>query len=245
MSTLGGEEGESVTVFLSASLAGINGTRTDEGLVLHVDGFPRGSMFNKGSFNGSVWTFTGPDFGEVELTLPQFFSGEVILSAIAEPVNSETLREGTLSFMVEAVANPPILTVRGACFNLATGNIYLPIDSSLVDKDGSETLTIILSSIPEGVTPLVGQVKTTGEYVLPLDGLANTTLKFGGSIEAFNITVSAMSTEMMNSAKAYTNTSLLIQECDVCELGMLNCAQLCVDMVGSFKCDCNPGYELD
>ena len=216
--------------------------------MIHVDGFPRGSMFNKSSFNGSVWTFTGPDFGEVELTLPQFFSGEITFKLSAVAVNSGTLRESTLSFMVEAVANPPILTVREACFNLAMGNISLPIiDNSLVNKDGSETLTIILSNNPEGVTSLVGEVKNAGEYILPLDDLANTTLKFGatGSIEAFNITVSAMSTKMMNSAKAYTNTSLLIQECDVCEQGMHNCAQLCMDMVGSFKCDCNPGYELD
>jgi hypothetical protein len=243
MSTLGGEEGKPFTVVLSASLVGINDTHIVEGLVLHVSGFPRGSTFNKGSFNGSVWTFTGPEFGEVELTLPQFFSGEIILSAAA--VFSGTVREGTLHFMVEAVANPPNLTVGEACFNVATGSINFSIDSSLVDEDGSETLLITLSNIPEGITPLVGQMNSVGEYILTSEYLTNITFNFVGSIDAFNITILATSFEMTNLAMASTNTSLLIQECDECQLRMHNCAQLCVNIVGSFTCDCYAGYELD
>ena len=245
LSTLGGSEGETIIVFLSARVSGVNGIQNDKELVLHITAFPRGSLFNKGSFNGTVWTFTRQEFGEIELTLPPFLSGDIILTAVAN--NSGITREGTLRFIVEAVANSPDLIVGEACFDITTGSVNLSIDSSLVDNDGSEILTIMLLNIPDNAIPSVGQMIKDGEYILTSEDLANATLKFVGNFGTFDITASSSSTEMMNLAVAYTNAILFIQECDKCNLGTHNCDQICIniDGPGSFICDCNTDYELN
>lgn len=37
----------------------------------------------------------------------------------------------------------------------------------------------------------------------------------------------------------------LILDVNECEEGIHNCAQICMDTVGSYECDCNVGFEID
>ena len=35
------------------------------------------------------------------------------------------------------------------------------------------------------------------------------------------------------------------RDVDECEAGLHECQQQCVNTAGGFKCECNPGYELN
>ena len=36
-----------------------------------------------------------------------------------------------------------------------------------------------------------------------------------------------------------------VADVNECELGTHNCSQICIDSIGSYTCDCDPGYEMD
>lgn len=220
ISTTGGIEGTPVTISLSASLTDVNVTSM-EGIVIYVTGFPEGSSFNKGFSNDSVWTFAETDFGEVELTLPQYFSGDVVLMATA--TYSSVSRVGTVDFTVEAIPDPPVLSVGEACFDPESSSVNFTIDSSLIDQDGSETLTIIIANVPDNGYISVGLVMDNRKYLLLPEELTDIVLVLTGPFEPFIITISALSTEVMNSEMAFSNVSLLIERCDISGTTICKC----------------------
>ena len=186
---------------------------TTEGVYIHVSGFPEGSYFNKGYKNGSVWIFNATEFGEVELNVPTFFSGNVALLIVAMIENVS--QQSTVNFVVEPVANPPVLIVGEACFDNIS-NISLPIQTYLVDDDGSENLTVVISNIPSSVHLAVGEMIEGGLHIIPSENLVNSsaiTLDIIGSFEPFDVNISAISMETSNEQLAYTNTSVSIDIC--------------------------------
>ena len=72
-------------------------------------------------------------------------------------------REGTIHIPVQAVADPPHLTVGDICYDPAVGSIKLEIQTSLIDNDGSETLPVIIG---ENVDLSCGQKSHNSEYAL-------------------------------------------------------------------------------
>ena len=213
LSSTGGIEDMPVAITLSASVAGDNTTIKD-GLVIHVTQFPQGSAFNKGVFNGSVWIFNSTEFGETELSLPEHFSGSIVLMTVAS--SGGVSREGTLGITVEAVADPPTLMVGEACYDPGLGGVNLTIESSLVDQDGSESLMIVVTNVPDTATLLGGQKNDNGDYSVLLRELPELFIEItiGGELVPFSVTVSASSMEKMNSDVAYTNVTLFINFCD-------------------------------
>ena len=260
-------EGTPITILLVAhSSEAIN---TTEGVYIHVSGFPDGSYFNKGYKNGSVWIFNATEFGEIELILPSYFSGDVDLFIIA--THNGASRENLVHFTVEPVTNPPILIVGEACFDNTT-NITLPIQVSLVDNDDSENLTVIIWNIPSNVHLVVGEMTESGQYVITSNILTRSsaiTLNFNGHFEPFDINISAVSVEIFSGQLAYTNISISIDVCEgksknfyvqgvsflqcilrytgrnECREELDNCDQICVDTQASYVCSCLPGYILD
>ena len=212
LSSPGGIEDVPIVIFLSASVSSGNTTITDsDELVVYVTQYPEGAAFNKGTYNGTVWSFNSTEFGELKLSLPEHFSGSIVLLVIAS--HRGISREGSLSLVVEPVADPPTLTIEEVCYEPSVDIINLTIASSLVDQDGSESLVIIVANVPDIATLSVGQVNENGEYIVELEELHELSIELVQDFEPFNITVSALSTEEMNSDNAYTNVSIFIDFC--------------------------------
>ena len=212
LSSPGGIEGIPIIITLSASIPGDNESTIVDDLVIHITHFPEGSTFNRGKYNGKSWEINSTEFGEVELTLPPFFSGSVVLSILAS--NGQVSREGTLAFAVEAVANPTTLVVGETCYNQGLDHVNISISSALIDQDGSECLQVVIANVPDSATLSVGQRMENGEYMaLPRD-FQEVSIELSEEFEPFNITVSALSIEKLNFDTAYTNVSLLIDFCD-------------------------------
>lgn len=212
MSSPGGEEGSLLPLVLSARLT--DQSTAPLGLHLQVTNVPEGSTFNKGTFSDGIWTFNHTEFGDVELTLPQDFSGSIQLEATA--VSSEASKTGFLQVSVQAVADPPNLLIEEACYDSASGSITLDIQSSLTDTDGSENLSVILE-VPENFSVTTGQRNTNGFHVLNSSEFGIVEIIVSGVFEPVALNVSAVSTEEINGDTAYTNVSLYVQLCETTE----------------------------
>lgn len=212
MSSPGGEEGSLLPLVLSARLT--DQSTAPLGLHLQVTNVPEGSTFNKGTFSDGIWTFNHTEFGYVELTLPQDFSGSIQLEATA--VSSEASKTGFLQVSVQAVADPPNLLIEEACYDSASGSITLDIQSSLTDTDGSENLSVILE-VPENFSVTTGQRNTNGFHVLNSSEFGIVEIIVSGVFEPIALNVSAVSTEEINGDTAYTNVSLYVQLCETTE----------------------------
>ena len=184
---------------------------SSSGLVVKVITFPAESNFSRGTFDGDVWTFNPADFGDIELQLPQHLSGNITVGASA--IKDEATREGVIHIPVQAVADPPHLTVEDICFDPAVGTINLEIQTSLIDKDGSENLSVIITGIPENVTLSSGQQSGNDEYTLNIQDLANVEIQIIGNFKPFNFTITSKSTEMLNGDTASNTTSVSVELC--------------------------------
>ena len=181
------------------------------GLVVKVITFPAGSTFSRGKFDDDIWTFNSTEFGDIELRLPQHLSGNITLGASA--IKDEATREGVIHIPVHAVADPPHLTVEDTCYDPAVGSMNLKIQTSLIDNDGSETLSVIIAGIPENVTLSSGQQIGNDEYSLNIQDLTNVEVQVLGDFQPFNFTIISRSTEMLNGDTAYNTTSVSIELC--------------------------------
>lgn len=96
---------------------------------------------------------------------------------------------------VVAVADAPIVSVE-ALAGASVQEVILKIDSSLVDMDGSESLSLEISGLPAGVTASVTEITNPGatEYV-------TLTLPEDQSFD-FDVTVTATATEASNGDMA-------------------------------------------
>ena len=207
ISSLGGIEDNPVSVQISASLP--DPDSSPEGLIIRIMNVPLGTTFTKGSSDGDAWVFTQAEFGDTEVNLPQDFSGDVFLEAMA--LHSGTSRAGSLRFYVQPVADPPQLHVMG-CYDPQIQKINLSINSSVIDVTGSENLTVFIYA-SKNFTLSVGQMSEDGGYILISQDLPNIELDYGNTFEPFSVFVSAVSTERMNGDTAFINTSVLIDYC--------------------------------
>ena len=209
MYTPGGQEDYPVLVTVSAKLPGMN--EPHEELIIQIENLPEGSTFNKGTVNNNGWVFNSSDFGEVHLLLPNGFSGSVQLEATA--VYLEASKRGSLHFHVEPIADPPDLAVEPVCYTPPNDGITLTIQSSLLDSDGSETLSLILQ-VPDNYDIPVGEKNGSGIFIVDYPALENIDIIIP-HFEPTTLMLSAVSLEQQNHDMAYTNTSVFIQFCDV------------------------------
>ena len=91
------------------------------------------------------------------------------------------------------------------------------ISSSLVDTDGSESLTIVISDIPEGAAltdGVNGYVASTGNTSVDVSTWSLTSLRItppAHSDQDFTLTVSASATEAANSDTAVDADTIIVQ----------------------------------
>ena len=72
---------------------------------------------------------------------------------------------------------------------------------------------MVIAGIPENATLSVGQRNESSEYTLSAQDLANVQIRFTGSFQPVNVTITALSTELVNEDIANTSASVSIKLC--------------------------------
>ncbi|MFK7884927.1 MAG: tandem-95 repeat protein [Phycisphaerales bacterium] len=191
-----GFEDTAVDLDVSAALTDTDGSET---LSVKVTGVPDGASLSAGTENSDgTWTLAPDQLDGLQITPPDDFSGsfELEFTATTAEASGETASvAGTVRVDVEGVADTPALTT-GDRSGFEDTPIALDISSSLSDTDGSETLSVVVSGVPDGAALSAGTDNGDGSWTLSpgqLDGLAVTPPSdYSGS---FDLTVTAISTE--------------------------------------------------
>jgi len=154
---------------VAVPLTGIGGGLTDadgsETLTFRISSVPAGASFNTGTNQGSgVWTFTSAQVvGGISFNPPPQANGTYVmaLQSIAtehtvagEPTSDDiATSDTTITVVVNQVIDPIIVGGSNSTTNEDTYfNLGQNLGLSLVDTDGSQNLSVILSGIPSAVS---------------------------------------------------------------------------------------------
>lgn len=196
VSNVSGDEDTQIPLALSAALTDTDGSET---LTTVITGVPTGATLSSGTNLGNgKWSVDPADLATLEVTPPLHFSGTINMTL--EATSTEATGDST------TVTNPFIVTVAPIpdAPNLATppivGNEDIPLDlnitSSLVDTDGSETLSLRIEGVPNGFTLSAGTDLGGGEWSLTPAQLNGLTMSMPQDYKGtFNLTVTATATE--------------------------------------------------
>lgn len=233
--------------------AGLNDTDGAETLSIQITGVPEGFWFSNasgqpvGTSGGSgTWTFTPADIPTLHLQRPEHFSGSLNLTVVAtarEVTGATASVSSPLPVFIEAVADTPELNAALATDYEDTW-IALDVSSALVDRDGSEQLTVYITDVPPGasfnqgsevtspITLQDGTVIPVGAWMIPVGGPGNDGTLTGLSVlppkdsdEDFSLTFVSVATEQSNGDQAVTSTVLpvtVIAVADAPDLSAVN-----------------------
>ncbi|EKF06980.1 hemolysin-type calcium-binding region, partial [Thalassospira profundimaris WP0211] len=216
VSNAAGNEDSAIALNLDAGL-----TDSSETLTVTVSGVPEGAALSAGADNGDgTWTLSSEQLSGLTITPPEDFSGSFDLSVTATSADGEDVATTTGSITVEVtgVADAPTLDVSNASGNEDTA-IALNLDASLAD--GSETLTVTISGVPDGASLSAGADNGDGTWTLSSEQLAGLTItppeNFGGS---FDLGVTATSAD--GSDVATTTGSITVDVAGVADAPTLD-----------------------
>ncbi len=191
-----GSEDEAIPLDIHAALAASDGT---EALTIAISGLPEGAWPSAGRDHGDGrWSLSPDELTGLTLRPPQDFSGrfQLTVEATARRAEGENASASDpLVVEVAGTADVPSLEVAAA-----TGGedkaIPLDIRAALADTDGSESLSVTISNLPDGARPSAGHDNGDGSWSLSPDELAGLTLtppaEFSGR---FQLTVEATARE--------------------------------------------------
>ncbi|MCB1511650.1 MAG: cadherin-like domain-containing protein, partial [Hyphomicrobiaceae bacterium] len=153
-----------------------------------------------------------------------FCGSDCFTVCVSDPSGAMAMQQ--VAVTIAGVADAPVLNVADAAVTLTVpapitgtngrdtlvgdngGSVNVPLDISaaLVDLDGSESLVISISGLPEGATLSAGLVEADGSVTLTAAQLAGLTLTFAGT-ESFDLVVRATAIDL-NGSMATTEESL-------------------------------------
>ncbi|MCR1810484.1 tandem-95 repeat protein, partial [Sulfurospirillum sp. hDNRA2] len=107
-----------------------------------------------------------------------------------------------------------------SAFSTTTFTHYtLNVTSNLIDRDGSEALSLIISGVPAGVTLSEGVLQADGTWMISTNSLDYTkglTLSVSSSVSNdFDITIKAIATEQNGGDSAFTSQTVSIAVADI------------------------------
>ncbi len=197
-----------------------------EVLRIVVDG-----VINNATLTDGVHTFTGSNGnGLVDVTTWNLSAltirnganrdsdFELTVRAIAtssdpSDVTPAAITSDTISVRFFAVADTPILNVNSSVVGNEDNAIALNINAALLDTDGSETLEIQISGVPEGAILSAGTNQGSGVWSLsPANLIGLTITPPDGSDTDFDLTITAIATESSPTSTDSTVTKLTAQE---------------------------------
>ena len=154
----GGLEDTAIALDISASLNDTDGT---ESLSITISGVPDGAILSAGTDNGDgTWTISAEDLASdpellqnLSITPPDDFSGSFDLSVAATSTEANggdtATATDSITINVEAVADEAHLETPAAS-GVEDSAITLNIVAESTDADGSETVSVTISDIPDG-----------------------------------------------------------------------------------------------
>jgi len=187
-------------------------TDGSETLSITISDVPEGARLNPGADNGDgTWSVTPEQLPLVCILPPEDFSGDINMTlnvTTTEDDGDSTTASEPFTVNVVPVADAPSLTAADAQ-GLEDTAIPLDISSALTDTDGSETLSITISDVPDGVTLSAGTLNTDGTYTLTVDELDGLTATppLHSNVD-FDLTITATSQETATGDTATTTTSM-------------------------------------
>ncbi len=207
-----GNEDTAIPLSIAGALTDTDGSET---LSVLVSGVPTGATLSAGTDNkDGSWTLTSAQLAGLTITPPANSAADFSLTvkAIASETEnaSQAFTTGTIKVTVNAVADAPALTVADVTGSEDTA-IPLGIASTLVDTDGSETLSVLVSGVPTGATLSAGTDNKDGSWTLTSTQLAGLTLTPASNSDAdFTLTVKATATEAENASQAFTTGTVKV-----------------------------------
>ena len=204
----GGKEDTIIQINISAD---ISPSFAQPNFAIFLTVLPTTVSFNKGNFNGTGWYFIPSEFGQVDVFPPLHYSGSIFFKATS--INGNLTDQAFLNITIESVANVPNLSANlsAPCFASANSTLSLSIDASLVDNDGSETLRVFITNLPDSITIPNIERNNDGVYIIT-NSLKIVQLMLIGTPQV-NFTVSAESIEETNGDSAYNNVTKLVMYC--------------------------------
>ena len=206
VSDASGNEDTPIALSIASALTDIDGSET---LSITIAGVPDGATLSHGTNNGGGnWTVTPAQLAGLTITPPANSDADFALTVTAtskETVGNDTASTAdTIHVTVDAVADAPTLTVSDASGNEDTP-IALSIASALTDTDGSETLSITITGVPDGATLSHGTNNGGGNWTVTPAQLAGLTITPPANSDAdFALTVTATSKETSSGNTALT-----------------------------------------
>ncbi len=183
-----------------------------------ISGVPAGAELSAGTDNNDgTWTLSADQVDGLTITPPENSDEDFTLTVSATTTDGDDSAtvNGTMDVSVAADADAPTLETTTAAGDEDTA-IALNIDTGLADTDGSETLSITISDVPNGATLSAGVDNNDGTWTLSgndLDGLTITPAEdYSGS---FDLGVTATATEADGGDVATTTGSITVDVTEV------------------------------
>ncbi|SMF49794.1 Hemolysin-type calcium-binding repeat-containing protein [Azospirillum oryzae] len=199
-----GNEDSAIPLTIDAHLSDVTGETLDH---ITITGVPEGATLSAGTHNADgSWTLTPGQLNGLSFTPPLNYSGTVTLKITAtsvEGTTTATSAQQSLAVTVNAVADTPVLSASDAVGREDTA-IPLSVVAALTDRDGSESLSILVGGVPAGATLNHGHYDAgLGKWVLTQADLTGLTITPpANSNTGFDLTFTARATESSNSSIA-------------------------------------------
>jgi VCBS repeat-containing protein len=193
---------------VTASLVDTDGSET---LSVAIGNIPAGAVLSDGtnSFTATAGAssvvVTGWTLANLTLTPPANFSGSISLNVSAtatEATGPSATTSATLPVVVTPTVDAPAIQGATQIVAMAQGaagqaTVNFPIMATLVDADGSETISYYVSGVPTGASFSAGTNTGNGVWSFTAANLSGLTLTLpaGYSTNGTALTVTAVSTE--------------------------------------------------
>lgn len=219
-----GQEDQPIALNLSAISTDRDGS---EMLTATISGMPDGATLSHGirQADGS-WIVSPSDLPHLTVTPPQNFSGSFDLTVRAtsrETTGETATSEATFRVQVEAVADAPQVNVVDFSGSEDTTIRLTGLGGALLDTDGSESLTYVLSGLPTGAGLNAGTKQADGSWLLtPAQLIGLTFTPPPQASGRFTLTLTGIATENSGGSSASTAVNFTISLNPVADAGTIN-----------------------
>lgn len=196
---------------ISSNLNDVDGSET---LSLTISGLPAGVTLSAGEqIDDTTWLLTPEDIDGLTMTVPEGidpdFDFDVSATATEDDGDTATVTE-TVGVEGDVTAEDPTLDVSDAAGDEDTA-IALDIDAALTDTDGSETLSVTISGVPNGASLSAGTDNNDGTWTLTPEQLEGLTVTPPADSDVdFTLTVDATSVEQSSGDTAVTSATIAV-----------------------------------
>ncbi|MCC7280756.1 MAG: hypothetical protein IT556_00150, partial [Acetobacteraceae bacterium] len=170
----GGAEDTAIPLSLDVRATDIDGSESITSV--RISGVPDGASLSAGTRGADgVWTLDPADLAGVTLTPPLHFSGSIglALTAVSTEPNASTAASAiAFTVGVTAVADAPLATAQDSSGNEDSWIPLNGLSAALVDRDGSEALTVAIAGVPDGAALSAGARQPDGSWQVPVSALA-------------------------------------------------------------------------